>query len=383
MREDGQCATFCVDRSFILPFAQPEHEHCYPRKVASSTYRNRKTLCDPVATNMDPQNDLPDLVEDLEVNIDELSTILKPLLDTQLSTSASSLPLLDKAKLYVLAAYSIESLLYSTLQASGVNAKEHAIFQELARLKGYFGKIKSVEERSVYPAQPKAKLDAGAAARFIKHGLAGNEKYDLERAERMAKERARAQLKARQVNKKFDEEGQEKTQEATPKKRDIEEVVAEEADSSSGVLASLSDSGATSPIAVAPLPKKPKLADTEVMDIDSAPSPAPSQADSKKPRKSKRGKKKTKSTETSDAEAEETTLSQDNIDSQLHDDAETEATSTRPRRKQRGKKGKSSADEAEDTATPTRATRSRAKNPALEESAEKPKRGRGRPKKTK
>jgi hypothetical protein len=111
---------------------------------------------------MDPQTDLPDLVEDLEVNIDELSAILSPLLNAQLSTTASSLPLLDKAKLYVLAAYSIESLLYSSLQASGVNAKEHAIFRELARLKGYFAKIKSVEERPI--AAPKAKLDVGASS---------------------------------------------------------------------------------------------------------------------------------------------------------------------------------------------------------------------------
>ncbi|KAF1913472.1 hypothetical protein BDU57DRAFT_455096, partial [Ampelomyces quisqualis] len=138
---------------------------------------------------MDPQNDLPDLVEDLEVNIDELTATLAPLLGTQLSTTASSLPLLDKAKLYVLAVYTIESLVYSTLQASGVDAKEHAIFGELARLKGYFGKIKSIEERTSTSAAPKPKLDVGAAARFIKHGLAGNDKYDLERAEREAKER--------------------------------------------------------------------------------------------------------------------------------------------------------------------------------------------------
>jgi exosome complex protein LRP1 len=332
---------------------------------------------------MDPQNDLPDLVEDLEVNIDELSAVLKPLLDTQLSTTASSLPLLDKAKLYVLAAYSIESLLYSALQTSGVNAKEHAIFQELARLKGYFGKIKSVEERSMYPAQPKAKLDVGAAQRFIKHGLAGNDKYDLERAERMAKERARAKLKAQQINKKFDEEGQEKAQEATPKKRDIEEVVAAEAEDEEEVLAGLEDPETDNDkendtIAVAPAPKKPKLADSEAMDIDSA-SPAPSQADSKKPRKSKRGKKKSKSAETSDAD-ESQEPSQETSQRQ-----EDEPTSARPKRNQRGKKGKNSADEAEqETATPTRTTRSRASNAAVvEDLAEKPKRGRGRPKKTK
>jgi exosome complex protein LRP1 len=320
---------------------------------------------------MDPQTDLPDLVEDLEVNIDELSTVLAPLLDAQLSTTASSLPLLDKAKLYVLAAYSIESLLYSTLQASGVNAKEHAIFKELARLKGYFGKIKSIEERTITApaAAPKSKLDVGAAARFIKHGLAGNDKYDLERAERMAKERARAQLKARQINKKFDDEGKAHPKESTPKKRDIEEVVAAEPaqsnDDSDAILHGLDDdlespSGSSPPASEPPI-KKPKIADVETMDVDSpAPSPAASNAQ-KQPRKSKRSKNKpasaSKSTENSDVDVEPSQSSE----------APTSA-STRPKRKQRGKKGanKSSADEAD-----------AAKDEPVAE--EKPKRGRGRP----
>jgi exosome complex protein LRP1 len=213
---------------------------------------------------MDPQTDLPDLVEDLEVNIDELTSILAPLLSTQLSTTASSLPLLDKSKLYVLAAYSIESLLYSSLAASGANAKEHAIFAELARLKGYFGKIKRIEEHTANPT-PKTKLDVGAAARFIKHGLAGNDKYDLERAERMAKERARAHLKARQINKKFDDEGH-----AVPTKRDA------------------SQDSTASP-APEPSTKKPRIASDDAMDVD-ADSPAP-------PRKSRRAKKKSASPE--------------------------------------------------------------------------------------
>ncbi|KAH4152009.1 hypothetical protein HBI17_007220 [Parastagonospora nodorum] len=307
---------------------------------------------------MDPQTDLPDLVEDLEVNIDELTTTLAPLLSTQLSTTASSLPLLDKAKLYVLAAYSIESLLYSTLQASGVNAKEHQIFKELARLKGYFGKIKHVEER---PVVPKSKLDVSAAARFIKHGLAGNEKYDLERAERMAKERARAQLKARQINKKFDEEGREYI---APKKRGVDEVVAEEDDGE--MLTGLEDAPS----------KKPKLAEEGDMEVD-----GDSAASQPRPRKSKRGKKKSKSTETSDADIESQEPSQEAAEAQ---DDEAEPASTRPKRKQRGKKNKASADEAEqETATPTRTTRSKkaGANTGGEE-AEAPKK-RGRPRKSK
>lgn len=311
---------------------------------------------------MDPQNDLPDLVEDLEVNIDELTTALAPLLSTQLSTTASSLPLLDKAKLYVLAAYSIESLLYSTLQASGVNAKEHPIFKELARLKGYFGKIKHVEER---PVAPKSKLDVSAAARFIKHGLAGNEKYDLQRAERMAKERARAQLKARKINKKFDEEGREYI---APKKRDVEEVATGEDDGE--LLTGLEDAPS----------KKPKLAEEGHMDVD-----GDSAASQPKPRKSKRGKKKSKSAETSDADIESQEPLQDasEVQDEVQDD-EAESTSSRPKRKQRGKKHKASADEAEqESATPARATRSNKAGASTGgEEAEAPKK-RGRPKKSK
>lgn len=171
---------------------------------------------------MDPQTDLPELVEDLEVNIDELSEVFSPLLSNPISKTAASLPLLEKAKLYVLAAYSIESLLFSTLQASGADARSHALFTELGRLKGYFGKIKDAEEH-IGKEEKRAKLDVGAAQRFIKHGLAGNERYDEMRKERMAKEKERALEKARKMtNKKFSDD------EDTPaKKRSAGEVEGE------------------------------------------------------------------------------------------------------------------------------------------------------------
>ncbi|KAF2648289.1 hypothetical protein K491DRAFT_550225, partial [Lophiostoma macrostomum CBS 122681] len=133
---------------------------------------------------MDTASLLPQ-VEDLEANIDELEDALDPLLRAPLSQTASTLPLLDKAKLYVLNAYAIESLLFSSLQASGVKAKDHPVFAELARLKAYFKKIKDAE----LGPEPKTRIDKGAAARFIKHGLAGNDRYDRERRERMDREK--------------------------------------------------------------------------------------------------------------------------------------------------------------------------------------------------
>lgn len=190
---------------------------------------------------MDPQIDLPDLVEDLEVNIDELTTTLAPLLPpSTLSKTASSLPLLEKSKLHVLAAYAIESVLFSTLQASGADAKSHAIFAELARLKSYFSKIKDAEDhfKNLAEKEGRARLDVGAAQRFIKHGLSGNERYDEMRKERVAREKERALEKARALtNRKFDEEsegtkkrGAEEVEgeEGTPNKKRKEEIVEDE-----------------------------------------------------------------------------------------------------------------------------------------------------------
>lgn len=131
--------------------------------------------------------DLQSLVEDLSENIDDLETALSPLLKTALSASTSKLPLLDKAKLYVLATYAIESLLFSALRLNGVDAKTHPVFQELSRVKEYFAKIKIAETG---PMKRTAALDKDAAGRFIKAGLAGNDRFDRERADRQAREKA-------------------------------------------------------------------------------------------------------------------------------------------------------------------------------------------------
>ncbi|KAK7537227.1 Sas10/Utp3/C1D family-domain-containing protein [Phyllosticta citribraziliensis] len=143
--------------------------------------------------------DLKPLIEDLEDNIDDLEETLEPLLKDALSANASKLPLLDKAKLYVLVTYAIESVLFSHLSLAGVKAKEHPVFTEISRVRQYFQKIKEVESG---PAKPTQRLDVPAANRFINAGLAGNDKFDKEREMQQAKERAMARLKADQLSKK-------------------------------------------------------------------------------------------------------------------------------------------------------------------------------------
>lgn len=52
------------------------------------------------------------LLEQLDDDIDDLEESLAPLLEKSLAATASKLPLLDKAKLYVLVTYAIESMLF-------------------------------------------------------------------------------------------------------------------------------------------------------------------------------------------------------------------------------------------------------------------------------
>lgn len=136
------------------------------------------------------------LLNDLDDQLDGLEESLNPLLQAPLSVTASKLPLLDKAKLYVLITYAIESMLFSYLRLKSINAREHPVFNELARVRQYFEKLKQAESP---PAQRNLTVDKGAAGRFIKAGLAGNDKFDLQKAEQQAKERAKAHIRFNDV----------------------------------------------------------------------------------------------------------------------------------------------------------------------------------------
>lgn len=59
--------------------------------------------------------DLISLIEGLDENVDDLKEALAPLLQAALAENAAKLPLLDKAQLYVLVTYAIESLLFCRL----------------------------------------------------------------------------------------------------------------------------------------------------------------------------------------------------------------------------------------------------------------------------
>lgn len=201
------------------------------------------------------------------------------------------------------------------LRLNGVKAREHPVFIELTRVKQYFDKIKAAET----PAERNKTVDKAAAARFIKAGLvsrdsipgffpvtyprttnslkAGNDKYDLERAEQQAKERARAHIKFEQTSKDI----------ASKRKVDEVEGGDEDSDSSESDSDSSSESSAAAPEEAPPASaihirtkkkkkKKPKTdnSDSAQTSGNSTPQGTSKKARAKAAKKAKREKLKAK-----------------------------------------------------------------------------------------
>jgi exosome complex protein LRP1 len=151
----------------------------------------------PYETIMDTAN-LSPLVDDLETNIDDLEEVLKPLLDSPISATAARLSALDRAKLFVLVTYAIESLLFSHVRLTGADGKAHPVFTELQRVKQYFEKIEKAE--NPVGKRENLSLNKPAAGRFIKAALAGNIKFDEEREKVKMREAQAAKKKLEELN---------------------------------------------------------------------------------------------------------------------------------------------------------------------------------------
>jgi exosome complex protein LRP1 len=145
----------------------------------------------------------PDL-DRLDDQLDDLEETLQPLLGN-LEGMASELPLLDKAKLFSLTAYAIESLLFSSLKLEGSDTQTQAVLTELKRIQQYFGKIKNIEAPPAEESRS-MRVNQEAAARILKADLSDNKTISNRLAEKIAEERAKALLKSVENRKRPAEE---------------------------------------------------------------------------------------------------------------------------------------------------------------------------------
>ncbi|XP_041361492.1 nuclear nucleic acid-binding protein C1D-like [Gigantopelta aegis] len=96
----------------------------------------------------------------------ELETTLDPLISCPHSVLSESLESLELGKMELVTAYTINSLFWMYLNVCGVNPKEHAVKQELERIRSYMKRVTEIQEKANAP-----KLNKPAAKRFIKSAL--------------------------------------------------------------------------------------------------------------------------------------------------------------------------------------------------------------------
>lgn len=80
---------------------------------------------------------------------------------------------LDQAKLDLMSAYTLNSLFWMYLVTQGVNPREHGIKQELERIRTYMNRVKEITDK-----KKAARLDKGAASRFVRNALYDPEDKD-------------------------------------------------------------------------------------------------------------------------------------------------------------------------------------------------------------
>ncbi|CAN9500019.1 unnamed protein product [Ophioblennius macclurei] len=91
---------------------------------------------------------------------------------------------LDQAKLDLMSAYTLNSLFWMYLVTQGVNPREHGVKQELERIRTYMNRVKEITDK-----KKAARLDKGAASRFLRNALYDPEDKDS-RKEKASKKTA-------------------------------------------------------------------------------------------------------------------------------------------------------------------------------------------------
>ncbi|KAL2166592.1 hypothetical protein VTG60DRAFT_2487 [Thermothelomyces hinnuleus] len=159
-------------------------------------------------------SDITPQLDQLEQDLSKAEKSVAPLLG-DIGGISSKLPLLDKAKLYVLVSYTVEALLFSALRLNGVDAKNHPVFTELTRVKQYMEKIEKLENP---PAERENTVNTEATARVLKSDLGDNKDIKAKLAELIAKEREKALAKAAEKKRSAEESPAESSSAATSEK---------------------------------------------------------------------------------------------------------------------------------------------------------------------
>ncbi|XP_023271481.1 nuclear nucleic acid-binding protein C1D [Seriola lalandi dorsalis] len=121
----------------------------------------------------DYPHEIDEQLTGFDSSVSSVKTMLEKLMSMPRNDLLQKLDPLDQAKLDLMSAYTLNSLFWMYLVTQGVNPREHGIKQELERIRTYMNRVKEITDK-----KKAARLDKGAAARFLRNAL-----YDPEEKE--------------------------------------------------------------------------------------------------------------------------------------------------------------------------------------------------------
>ncbi|KAG2467330.1 C1D protein, partial [Polypterus senegalus] len=110
--------------------------------------------------------EIHEFLSDFECSLYTVDEMINTMISVSRGELLCKLDPLEQAKLDLMSAYSLNSLFWIYLVTQGVNPKEHAVKQELERIRTYMNKIKEIGDK-----KKAAKLDKSAASRFLRNAL--------------------------------------------------------------------------------------------------------------------------------------------------------------------------------------------------------------------
>jgi len=114
----------------------------------------------------DYPHEIDEQLTGFDSSVSSVKTMLEKLMSMPRNDLLQKLDPLDQAKLDLMSAYTLNSLFWMYLVTQGVNPREHGIKQELERIRTYMNRVKEITDK-----KKAARLDKGAAARFVRNAL--------------------------------------------------------------------------------------------------------------------------------------------------------------------------------------------------------------------
>ncbi|TRY98820.1 hypothetical protein DNTS_035638 [Danionella cerebrum] len=111
-------------------------------------------------------SEIEESLNDFESSVSSVQQMVQRLVSVSRSDGLLKLDPLEQAKLDLMSAYALNSIFWMYLVTQGVNPKDHAIKQELERIRTYMNKVKEITDK-----KKAAHLDKDAASRFVRNAL--------------------------------------------------------------------------------------------------------------------------------------------------------------------------------------------------------------------